>query len=270
MALPWSNITPEETDVNSALSQSLMDKLRTNQDNIRARVRDTPTDANWLRRAHIKVATGSVLAGASVDVTMNDYAFFPAIRGTVLYNPGAGGYRVVTQSPIAVTYGTFRLHAENPPENCAVYWRYITASDNPLCYVVYDGSGNIMGVWESEDPVDNPLSMEGYEGMAVELPSVPRIKQLADSVLSISQDKAMDILKLHAERLSLEYNLDPNKTPQNLDDISSASDVGLRWQQVLKLHFLRELAVDSKHKFIGDLIFNEFKIRDDKLVLKGE
>lgn len=60
MALPWNGMTPQETDVNSGVSQTIGDKLRTNLDNLRARVRDTPTDANWVAQAHLKTALQEV------------------------------------------------------------------------------------------------------------------------------------------------------------------------------------------------------------------
>lgn len=141
MALPWNAITPEETKVNAADGQSLNDKYRLNQDNIRARVRDTPTDANWVNRSHLKTAQqelSQVFVIVGTKMWAHDVATAGYTTKYILYNITGGG-AVSFAGPVTFTsvgeYG-FIPETKFLVNTFFLRSRYIQASRNePIIWI---------------------------------------------------------------------------------------------------------------------------------------
>jgi hypothetical protein len=102
----------------------------------------------------LKTATGSLsgdLSGATT-ISMNDYAFFPNCQQTAV-GTGNGAFVLVPQADDSTHVGRFHMLATNVNDTYVVRWRYVTASDMPEVWVAHDGSGRIVSVWASDDPV---------------------------------------------------------------------------------------------------------------------
>ncbi len=109
----------------------------------------------------LKTATGSAsgVNDAQLDITMNDYAFTPALwnsevgLGTQVLSayPGADPSNTVGRLSIAGT-------GSGSPFVHGARWRYITASDNPVIWIAKEVvTGTIKAVWCSDDPTPGDI-----------------------------------------------------------------------------------------------------------------
>lgn len=116
--------------------------------------------------ADLKTATGSASGslGASghVNISMNDFSFAPNIQDTSGANDNLQVW-VPSQADDSTTVGRLRLtNVDVVSRAYAVRWRYITASDNPEMWVLYDPStGIVQASWASDDPL--PGGMPGLQ-----------------------------------------------------------------------------------------------------------
>lgn len=98
-------------------------------------------------RNTIKNSTGSASGASPITVTMNDWSFFASLA-----NASGNSPIQASTSDIGNTTGVFVMALGAGTE--IARWRYITSSDNPFIQVLKDISGKIIGVWESEDPIE--------------------------------------------------------------------------------------------------------------------
>jgi len=103
----------------------------------------------------LKTSTGSsastVTTGTTVAVTMQDYCFFPNIGTDAADDLTLWAYTTIAAS----TYtGRFAFKNEDgATRNYSIWWRYVTASDEPFIYAIRDKTtGQIIGTWMCEDP----------------------------------------------------------------------------------------------------------------------
>ena len=94
-------------------------------------------------------STGYATSAATYTVTMNDYSFFPSINDTV--GGAANAVHAVTSADPSNTISRFNIVVGAGTSN--VRWRYVTASDDPTIWIMYDpATGAIIGAWSSDDP----------------------------------------------------------------------------------------------------------------------
>lgn len=101
-------------------------------------------------------ASGTLNAGTSVNISMNDYAFFPHTSYTGTNALTSGYWKMSNAADGGTTVGTLTLYNADGLNNhtYVVRWRYVTASDNPVIWVLSEPStGAIMSVWASDDPI---------------------------------------------------------------------------------------------------------------------
>jgi len=95
-------------------------------------------------------ATGS-LNNTDVDITMQDYCFFPSITNQIT----TAEFEIRTQSNTSAdTTGRFNIHnGQAVSRTYDVDWRYITASDEPFIFALKNKlMGNIQHLWVCDDP----------------------------------------------------------------------------------------------------------------------
>lgn len=119
-----------------------------------AGITQTNLAASSVGTGQLKTATGSATSGGSalINVSMNDYSFFPSITADA--TGGAGLFAVYTANP-GNTVGRFQILAAAGASGVSTAnWRYLTASDDPTVWAAYDPvSGEIKGLWWSDDPL---------------------------------------------------------------------------------------------------------------------
>lgn len=102
----------------------------------------------------LKTATGSATTtGTVLDVTMNDYSFFPSLTNTTTSEFSVQA--IPSTADPSDTVGRFRVTRGSGTGVFTARWRYITSSDTPTIWVSHDQDGNIVAVWMSDDPLPN-------------------------------------------------------------------------------------------------------------------
>jgi len=95
--------------------------------------------------------SGTIGIDAEVNITMQDYCFFPRIEVSDMLVVVSGNLTPET----SVYVGKFGLHNTDGigQHNYEVDWRYMTATDEPFIYaLVRKSTGDIEGVWMCDDP----------------------------------------------------------------------------------------------------------------------
>ena len=121
----WTTITETATDPDAPVTSTLIKALRDNP----AAIAEGASGAPRIVRSALKTATGSVsgslAAGASVVVSINQYSFWPDIRldvtNTITISGGGLG---------SASANTPTIPLQNTSANSRVYsiaWRYIDA-----------------------------------------------------------------------------------------------------------------------------------------------
>ena len=142
-------------------------------------------------REHLRTATGSAsLSTGWNSVRLNTYSFLPSVDedGCSWYGNDGGSSTVVM----------LRFGCGQNSGN--IYWRYITASDNPRVWVrVSVTSGDIFAVWESEDPLDDTDSSpfgnsypSGQRAVNAGVPPVDVLQSLFEGLAADEQAAALD------------------------------------------------------------------------------
>lgn len=131
--------------------------------------------------AQLKTATGSATGSLgdpdfSVDLTLNDFSFFPSITSNV---DGAIQVRAVPVADPGNTIARFQLFITNGNAAYTVRWRYVTASDDPTIWVLHDSSGKIVAVWTSDDPTPGGEPGIRVAGLTPMLVKASDLKNLA-------------------------------------------------------------------------------------------
>jgi len=109
----------------------------------------TPIGNVQLKSAVSHATSGSA---TQIDIVMNDYSFFPNIQsnlttalGTLSSYPQPGGNTTDT-------IGRFTVGPVSG-EASVTYWRYLNACDDPTLWAAVDNTGEIKGMWVSDDPL---------------------------------------------------------------------------------------------------------------------
>ena len=106
----------------------------------------SPVPIGQVNTLLLKTATGSASGSVAANIAMNDYCFFPSMT-----NAGAlGNIALPNMADPGNTIGRFWVDPN--AQTYTVRWRYITASDYPFVQIIKDVLGEIVGIWESEDP----------------------------------------------------------------------------------------------------------------------
>jgi hypothetical protein len=143
---------------------------------------------NTVGTGALKTATGSATGSGSssvVNITMNDYSFSPNIQNT------SGDPVLVHAIPAAdssTEVGRFGLALGAGGSGYTVRWRYVTASDDPVIWVLTDMGGVIVGVWASDDPLPGGVAGLEMPGHTSTLIKPSQLEQI--SVLSTKADEA--------------------------------------------------------------------------------
>lgn len=111
-----------------------------------------------ITRAKLHTGTGSISGpgGIFVNVTMQDYTFFPSI----LTHAAQDALISFPSTDLGDTVGRF---GKGNSQAYNIDWRYVTASDNPRIWAIVDKKGNLYDTWEAEDPPNHEGVAEGDE-----------------------------------------------------------------------------------------------------------
>lgn len=136
--------------------------------------------------ARLKTSTGSAVSnlGGGLDVTMNDYSFFPSITNGL----GNIALRTFYSGDPVDTIGRFNIMAIVNGIS-TVRWRYCTSSGPAEIWLGLDVNGKIVAVWESGDPAPEapPIygdGIESYYQFSLPLNLFKQIKAEAEGNLS--------------------------------------------------------------------------------------
>ena len=153
----------------------------------------------------LRTATGSAAIGpADADIIMNDYSFSPSITDTGQWQvrnaigAGADPGNTIGRLRVASVGGT-ALTAR---------WRYVTASDDPTIWVVYDNVTHaLLAVWSSDDPTDGPgVIVDKVKTPTASDPMMLKAADLAGLNLPKAATDAADA-KIAAERMNHAHRL---------------------------------------------------------------
>jgi hypothetical protein len=144
---------------------------------------------NYITNVKLKTAATSVSgsgSGAAVDIAMQDYSFMPNC-----YVQGAGSSETLGARATNTADYAGRFYLWTNTAAFAVYFRYITSSDEPFIYLVREKTtGKILHCWMAEDPPP------GYWGLS-ETPENferPVIGYLKDGKPEFDPDKHEEII----------------------------------------------------------------------------
>jgi hypothetical protein len=170
----------------------------------------------------LATSTGSASGDNSVvlTITMNDYAFFPALWNT---ENAAGGplYAPDNTADPSNTVGRFMLRGGGGG-GANVYgarWRYITASDDPVIWIAVDVSGVIKAVWCSDDPTPGDVPGVRVEGCT-------SIRLTADDLDGLA---LTDLALVEAEDRIASYKLNPKHLTYRALQVHTADPAPSAW-----------------------------------------
>ncbi len=153
-----------------------------------------------LARARLGFGQTSVTGSADTLITMNDYSFYPNWRGCSGSAATMKGGYVLNPSGAART-GHFYLDLDGACVGSTTWvakWAYLSASDRPSVWAVVDATGEIVALWEGEDPISSgdtvsPLATDDPTHRAVNMgvPSLAVITLLTDV---LTADQQTDLL----------------------------------------------------------------------------
>lgn len=176
---------------------------------------------NTITRGKLSTAEGIVQTATGVDVTMNDYSFFPNFTqngagdysGTDWPAVVAGDYWIITSMVASYSGGSLPRFRAMRREDATVAtqltaaWRYLTASDNPTVWVSYRSDGEITSVWFSDDPLEGDVPgvlVQGQESVKININDLSIIPVSAISI-SKGAERSSRLDIRWARILSVEY-----------------------------------------------------------------
>lgn len=216
--------------------------------------------------AALRTATGSTaVTTAATNVAMNDYSFFPKIELDDCATAVHDDFPLYLGAAAADdTVGYFSLGPASGGVNCSagsvdVRWRYVTSSDNPDVWVLVDDlSGNIVAVWESEDPVGaTPLRLAGATAHQVDVPSIADVDKLNKKSGKKAQIEARLAAKMQEKGWLQSLNGDVN----NINNVPSAK------KRMARAWFLRSAAAEAGET-PADYIMENFVFQGGQLEAK--
>ncbi len=153
-----------------------------------------------LARARLAFGTFSVTGNTSTVATLNEYAFFPNIRGCTASFVTLKGRNAMNPTEDHRT-GALYIQLDGACQGgttWAVKGPYLSASDHPSVWVVVDTMGALVALWESEDPISSgdtvsPLATDDPTHRTVNMgvPSLAVITLLTDV---LTADQQTDLL----------------------------------------------------------------------------
>lgn len=114
--------------------------------------------SNQVSNVALKTATGSTTVAATVssNVTMNDYGFCPSFTLTTDDGVNPSVLALNIQADPNDTVARVRVNNNSTTGTATIRWRYVSASDDPTMWIVYDPvTGEIKVTWCSDDPTPN-------------------------------------------------------------------------------------------------------------------
>ncbi len=153
-----------------------------------------------LARARLGFGQNSAEGSTDTLIAMNDYSFYPNWRGCSGSAATMKGRDVTNPSGLTPT-GYFFLDLDGSCVGATTWiakWAYLSASDRPSVWVVVDATGEIVALWEGEDPISaddtvSPLATDDPTHRAVNMgvPSLAVITSLSDV---LTADQQTDLL----------------------------------------------------------------------------
>ena len=132
----------------------------------------------------------------STVATLNRYAFFPNIRGCTASFVTLKGRDALNPTEDHST-GALYIQLDGACQGgatWAVKGSYLSASDRPSVWVVVDGTGALVALWESEDPISvgdtvSPVTADDptHRAIKIGVPSLAVITALAADLPSAQQ-----------------------------------------------------------------------------------
>jgi hypothetical protein len=215
----------------------------------------------------LRTATSSVASTApNTNVTMNDYAWFPNVEQDDCV--GATDRRMDTFSGDAPsdTVGRFRMGISGET-SCSsgsmdARWRYMTASDNPDLWVAVDElTGQIVGVWQGEDPTTGvPISVPGASSVRLEPPTIAALR---DAIV------ALDQVDVDAIRARIRDYVIQRGWLADVTDFADLSNVQSRYRRAARLWLLRKVA-EQYRVDPAELILETMESANGALVPKAD
>jgi hypothetical protein len=181
-------------------------------------VDQTALGADSVGQSEIKEGNGtaSALVGtlSNTDISMQDYCFFPNISG----DGGAGNWTVKAYHTPAASYiGRFALYNSGVgSQTYTVYWRYITATDEPFIYAIRDKNGDMVATWACTDPPPGYWGLDKkpdgfippiiYDPVITDMEEIILFKYPMDGYKELIEKSRKDNKPIHEHMNGFDYN----------------------------------------------------------------
>ena len=105
------------------------------------------------------IVSGSIIPSGGINIVMQDYCFFPSPwidNGSFIRIHGFSD-----ASDPGDTTGRMRIsNIEGVTRTYGIRYRYVTATDKPFIYAIYDDEDRVVGVWACDDPPSEYWGMD--------------------------------------------------------------------------------------------------------------
>ena len=153
-----------------------------------------------LARARLGFGENSASGNTDTLIAMNAYSFYPNWRGCSGSFATMKG-RNTTNTVETARIGYFYLDLAGSCSGSTswiVKWAYLSASDRPSVWVVVDATGEIVALWEGEDPISaddtvSPLTTDDPTHRAVNM-GVPSLAVITALDAALTTDQQADLL----------------------------------------------------------------------------
>jgi hypothetical protein len=155
------------------------------------------TDAS-VATTDLKTSTGSTASGTSINITMNDYSFFPNFDRDDCTGGGENSFTFGSLDTADDTVGRFAITFVCSTGTWDLRWRYITASRPHEIVILRDrNTGGIVTVWKSElsSSTRPPLANYAPHLESIELAKFPE-RLLALDAAAIHKEFARGTLQV--------------------------------------------------------------------------
>lgn len=236
-----------------------------------------------ITRVKLATGTGSIsgAGGSTVNVTMQDYTFFPSI----LTHAGQDALNTFPSVDLGDTVGRF---SKGSSQAYDIRWRYVTASDNPRIWAVVDNKGELLHVWESEDPVNHGAMLDDGEpeicpfsddmekasgifkgGMRIVSIPIPNVSEIKDVVSRLTPAAKTATLDRYLKKIGAKKWID-GKTFAQLRDPAEVVSQLPDHKKVMGGHWLLR-SISGRHnvaRFLRHAF--QYSAADNRLVFKTE
>ena len=151
---------------------------------------------NSVGTAQLRTATGS---SSNSTVAVHATALFPQFHSTG-ENADGDTVGLSLESTPSSSHSIAHDSSQTGSEVFSTTWTYITSSDEPSIWVMIGSAGDIVSVWEAEDPVgtgDAPLGdvPANHRAVNIGVPSFALLQVLYDALTVAQQQTALDALR---------------------------------------------------------------------------